>query len=448
MRAEKSFLVLALIFGICMVFLTPPFQAPDEFLHFLRSFRVASGHFCASFAPKQDWLFPASLVQVMDRFQPFPFHPEIRVRLSDFQGLWTLSLQEPPTAAFPMGPYLFMPYVPQAIGIFFGKLLGLSPLVLLYLGRLSNLFFWVGLTYQAIKITPIFKWMFCLLALIPMSIFLAASLSYDTFTNGICFLWIALCLRYALGKEERIDTRQVITILSISLAVALSKHAYVLLALLFFLIPMKKFGSIKRYLLSLLSLLLLNGLTFFSWFFTVVLPKHAAVGSPAFEGKLSQIFHPISFTLTLLKNLQWQSIPLLQQFLGVLGWLDTPLPSFLYFYLCGLLLLVACYDHDDGIDLNRGKKLLLALTWIATTTLMLTAIFLAWKQDSSGLITGVQGRYFIPLSPLPFFMLYNRRLQPAMGERGLRGLVILGVLPSLLVTSWTLLHRYYLSWGV
>src|SRR4051812_35126073 len=39
----KFFLAVSLIFGICFILLTPPFQVPDEFSHFFRAWQISEG---------------------------------------------------------------------------------------------------------------------------------------------------------------------------------------------------------------------------------------------------------------------------------------------------------------------------------------------------------------------------------------------------------------------
>ena len=38
------FLRIALAFGVILALLTPPFQSPDEHLHFYRALQIADGH--------------------------------------------------------------------------------------------------------------------------------------------------------------------------------------------------------------------------------------------------------------------------------------------------------------------------------------------------------------------------------------------------------------------
>jgi uncharacterized membrane protein len=87
--------------------------------------------------------------------------------------------------------YTPIPYTPQVLGILVGKIFDASPLMLFYFARIFNLLFFLALAYWAIKITPIHKWVFCLLCLTPTNVFQIASASVDAFTFGICFLLIA-----------------------------------------------------------------------------------------------------------------------------------------------------------------------------------------------------------------------------------------------------------------
>ena len=42
-QPEKAFLVLALIFGIAILCINPPFQVPDEQVHFYKSYALTDG---------------------------------------------------------------------------------------------------------------------------------------------------------------------------------------------------------------------------------------------------------------------------------------------------------------------------------------------------------------------------------------------------------------------
>ncbi len=222
---EKTYFILAMIFGLSMVFITPPFQVPDEFNHFFRAYQVSEGTLVSQ---KQDarlgGSLPKSLPTTATPYRALPFHAENKQSIDDIFNSFNIPLNKsdrvfvdfPNTAL-----YSPVPYLPQALGVSSGKIFQASPLILLYLGRLSNLFVWIILIFIAIRITPIYKWLFMLLALTPMSLFLAASLSADCFTNAIAFLAIAMFLYYAFANEKMINTGCFLKILAITLLIYL-----------------------------------------------------------------------------------------------------------------------------------------------------------------------------------------------------------------------------------
>ncbi len=65
---EKAYLILALVFGLLLVFITPPFQVPDEDQHIYRSYQLAEFNIF-----QYDSTVPDSLVKLSDTFQQNEF---------------------------------------------------------------------------------------------------------------------------------------------------------------------------------------------------------------------------------------------------------------------------------------------------------------------------------------------------------------------------------------
>ena len=76
-----------------------------------------------------------------------------------------------------------------------------APLAMLYLARVANLIVYLLLAAAAVRLAPIHKWTLAMVALMPMSVYLAASLSADAMTLGLSLLVVALTLNLALGSE-------------------------------------------------------------------------------------------------------------------------------------------------------------------------------------------------------------------------------------------------------
>ena len=152
------------------------------------------------------------------------------------------------------------------------------------MARLANLVVYVLMAAGAVRLVPIQKWTMAMVALMPMSLYLGASLSADAVTLGLSLLIVALTLNLALRCDKpgpRSNTvrgrvcpfvvpplggfsapippkggttnighcspRKAYLALGLLLTLlALSKQAYVGLAGLFLLVPGKRFSSPGR----------------------------------------------------------------------------------------------------------------------------------------------------------------------------------------------------------
>jgi uncharacterized membrane protein len=89
-----------------------------------------------------------------------------------------------------------------------------------------------------------------------------------------------------------------------------------------------------------------------------------------------------------------------RQTVGVLGWLDTPLPEPFYRLAWGLLLAAMLVDPFRQARVAVGTRLLYLAVFVLTFTGVLLALYLAWSEVGAVNVGSVQGRYFVPLIPL------------------------------------------------
>ncbi|MDR2545569.1 MAG: DUF2142 domain-containing protein [Methanobrevibacter sp.] len=101
-----------------------------------------------------------------------------------------------------------LPYLGVAFVIKIGGLFNCSPLFLLYFGRFVNLLIYIVLVYFGIKVVPIGKYMFLLLALMPMSLYLSSSVSADSLNLALSFFTICLFLNLAF-KDDKIHKKDI-----------------------------------------------------------------------------------------------------------------------------------------------------------------------------------------------------------------------------------------------
>ncbi|MGH9194808.1 MAG: DUF2142 domain-containing protein, partial [Acidimicrobiia bacterium] len=197
--------MLAGLFGVAYSILSPPFQGPDEHHHLYRAYQVSRGQVVATRIPGGvGGQIPDDIAEVGEMFSELRHRPEEKVsgdqiitNLFDRPGTGGTTQAHFEGAAL----YSPVPYLPQAIAIRVGRGLGLPPLILMYLGRFADLAMWIALVTIALHVAPIGRWALLVLALTPMSVFIAGTLSVDPVTNGLSIVWDALFLR--MRRETR-----------------------------------------------------------------------------------------------------------------------------------------------------------------------------------------------------------------------------------------------------
>jgi uncharacterized membrane protein len=451
---EKRFVVLAAIFGLLFVFLTPMFQVPDEPNHAFRIFQISQGGIAAV---KRDGdvggEVPASLLLIATEATPLVLDKSNRVRLADSRRLLMAApdLDKHQFVSFPnTALYSPVPYLPAAAGVVAGNQLGLSALALCYLGRIGNLFAWLLLVAFAVRATPVYKWLFVALALLPMSLFEAASLSADAVTNGLAFLTIALFFKCAFDSRTVVGRKEILMLAGATALLSLSKNAYFLATGLFLLIPIAKLGSRRRQTTVFALLVGVNLLALWAHLgdtagnLRLLETRLSPYPDSDHVRQLQFIFADIPGYLEMLaRTASHQFRALSWQFIGIFGWLDAPLPGVLV--LVGFCLLAFCglFESRQDVELRYRDKLILASYAIGTSALVATMVYMSWSSVGATEVEGLQGRYFIPVAPAFFALLHNRSTRLPGWASQLPRIMTVGIITLLLAATVTLAHRYY-----
>ncbi len=455
---EGIFLWLGLLTGVTYLLVTPPFQVPDEQVHFFRAYQLSQGHVVAEHLDGQTGgHLPTSVPETVDRLlAPLAGRPEEKVDLEALTRLMTLPLNRAETrfVAFESSAvYSPIPYLPQVLGLSIGKLFDLSPLALLYLARFSSLVVAVSLICLAIRTVPILKWSYFLIAVSPMAMFQMASVSADGFTIGIALLVSALLARCAFSAAT-VTSGRLLVLTAAATLLTLSKQ-YLLIPLLYFMIPWEKVGSPRRYVAYFLVLIGGCALGLGAWL-ALVRSVYVPVGwvpgvDPAAQAR-AILSSPLAFL-----QLAWTdylgSMPgYVDQMTGrYLGWVDTELPLALIRSHQGLLVLTAVLDARAGIRVTWTQRGVALAVLCANMLLVSTLLYLSNNPVGAGTLVGIQGRYFIPLLPLFLLVLHNGRLgvsneklEPGQvaGIYSRTAICLYAILVSL-VTIHTLVERYY-----
>ncbi len=312
------------------------------------------------------------------------------------------STMHPPVVTTPFA------YVPQALGIGLARLLGLGSVILLYLGRLGNLLFFVGMTWLAMRRLPFGKEVLFGVALLPMTLHLSASFSYDVMIMACIFCLTAICLDLAFQKER--VTWQDVAVLMVLMAVSgPCKMVYAVMMGLCLLIPVRKFGGWGRWALSALAvggawavaMYLVNSQTI-ATYATETESYVQWAGEPGYS--LTLLLHqPVQAVRMFYQTILWQAAYYHQTMIGAyLGNLDPVLdvPYLLVLLFMAGLLVLSMKKPGESLALNGGRRIWVGVLCAGCAAATMLSMLIAWTPLSSNVINGVQGRYFLPFLPV------------------------------------------------
>jgi len=369
-------------------------------------------------------------------------HTKEKVRLNDVFSLLHLPLEDRiKSNDYFRNELSPIAYIPQILGIELGKAFNLSPLIFMYLGRIMNLAAWIFLVFTAIKTTPIFKWLFCLLALSPMSLFQSASLSKDSFTIGASFLVISLSLQYAFDETKTVRIRDLFLLFFLTTLVFITKQYCFFLYLLFLLIPIRKIGSKKKYFAAFILPISLGVLAFVAW-----ISSTRDISSFLHSNQQLHFIltHPSQYTFVILETILREGKDYLEGFIGRLGWLDTPLPQFLRFFYGTMLVFIALNEKAERVVIGFKQKMIIFFAFIFGLLLLFTGPYLFWNPVGESFVKFLQGRYFIPVGTLFFLLLYNQKIGFfRRNDRWIGMTVHMTLILMLTSTSCVIFNRYY-----
>lgn len=422
-------LVVGVIFGGSMVFLTPPFNAPDELGHWRRSYHCSLGQVYAS--RKGDMVgceLPTLLSEIyVTTVSPAQTDAELRISAEKLRKALAIPLDPARVQFFPFVPmarYSPVPYLPAAAAIAMGRQAGLGPLNLFYLGRAGTLTGYLLLVAAAVWLMPVHRWTLVLLALMPMSIFLAASLSPDALSIALLFLGIAMILRLVL-RPQKAGRGSLWLLLGVLVLVGLAKPGYVAISLLCMLIPKEKFSDprqgwwIRGLLVGLPLAVSVAWIVSLPGLFSVPVRPSADMKAQA----QWMLEHPWTYTQLMMEKItEWK---LYSRVIATLGWNSVFFKGVYYTIYWAALLASAVLDGGrDDLRLPIGTRIASVAVYFLIMIAIATLTYLTWHDVGTLELSGIQSRYFVPILPLLLLPLrgpagwassrFSRLLVPAM----------------------------------
>jgi len=425
-RPEFVFAAMALVAGALLALAMPPGAAPDETRHLSRVYVMSEGFFGVPGMKPPRIRIPKSIPELYRAIEGEDFRHPPRHTIGEMLDFLDQPLDpERRVGIANAGTYTPIVYLPHLAGVAPGRWLGLSPAALVYLGRFTSLFAWVALTALAIRLAPARQWTLVLLALTPMSLASAASISGDPMTNAAALLFTVFVMRAICGSGA-LAAGEVAALLGAALFVGVAKPGYWPLALAALAIPPARSGGRTRQLAIAAGLAAAIAVPSLAW----IAFAHQSGSAPSVAGsdpvaQLGLVLgDPLAFAGILARTLAQMAPAYWSSFVGELGPLIVKLPA-IFYGLWALALVVAIAADGPPAAVDHKGRAWLGVVFALSIATMFTMAYLGWNPVGARVIRGVQGRYWAPAVPMLVFALPAwRRPLPAALRAALLGVAV------------------------
>lgn len=396
-RPERIFLITVPVVALFFIIAMPTFKNHDELFHWYRVYEVSTGHLIERTSGTE---MPESVRQIATDDWTSINYGTIKNELgTDLNKQETNKIYSETDAV-----YSFVQYIPQAIGAFICRIIVQKPMLIAYAARLFNLIFATIMLYWAIKLIPFGKKILLACAYIPIAIEGFASLSPDTMTISIAFLFIAYVLKLAFDEKSKVGKKEISLLSIMALVIALSKIVYIPLVGLMFIIPKEKFkNKTNKNKIIVLSIICVVAVAVNLIWLKVASTylQNFREGDSSYQVKYV-LQNPINYMNTMLHTANTNAENYLRTtFGGDLGWGELTKLNALVPYVIALIFMgTTILDNSIKEKFKKHQKVIILLITLAILGLIFTSLYVQWTSVKATSIAGIQGRYFIPILPL------------------------------------------------
>jgi len=461
------FAITSLIFGLLFVLLVPPFQNPDEYTHFTRSYEVSELKISHKYRQGSVYIkgseLPSSIYNTNKKTRLYhkqgqPDVPQAKkYTWEETEKAADIPLSKShkevyDTNAFPA--YVPLIYIPQAAVIKILNFINTPIIYMLYAVRFVNLIVWIVLAALSLHILRPSKRKLALagILLIPMFIAQAASPGVDGLLTGLTLLFLAI-VSNVIFEKEKLSHKKLITLTGILTLMVMAKPVYIAFGLLVFIIPTRWRGL--RSFIYKSFIVVLPFVVYVAWSLLTkekgsIYVEGVAISNADPSAQAAYIIpHFFNFVEPFVNTLAlgwgdgigWSLI-------GTFGKLDTPLP--LMFIVLGYILVFAGIfaGVNEREEIHNRKNLYtnkLALLTLLALVIYTVGVYLSMYIFSTPprtkVITGVQGRYLLPI--LPMLTLFITKHLVTLRERAYVAVMTLIPLTLLVASVIIIFLRYY-----
>ena len=381
-------IVISLLIGIVFSITITINNQLDEKRHFLAAYSISIGRFNLKEAGAEETV--AEMPRMLNQkciIKCFNIYPTKNI-ITNFEGK---EVEDTPC------DYFALSYIPSALGIFIARTLGGSIADIYITGRIFCLIGYTIAIYYALKMFRTKKNIIFAIFFLPMLLALASVYSPDGIGVAISALFIAYCLK--LREEEHIDIKKILKLVLIfALLLTVKSIGYIGLALIIFILPIKKIlKENKKYILVFLIALIIVLLLFSTAFVNVI---HGEADSRSLGSGNNKQFNyilnnPLEYAKVLIRHLKY-----ILTDLKSLHFINAPMFfRQTYNYIGDILLVYLIFlgITDNSEQYKLRTRFVFILTFIIFLSIISTLMYLSYTKLGSNIIVGYQQRYMFPV---------------------------------------------------
>lgn len=304
-------------------------------------------------------------------------------------------------------------YIPGSLAVAICRLVQAPYQMLLIAGRMANYIAFLLLMVICNQVAPDLRMAIWAIAALPSTVWLAASYSYDGWNLGFSMLFICYMWRITTYRKN-VGIRELIGFALLLVAFAPIKYIYVILALLIFAIPLDHWQNLKGIVAGVIIAFIGLVIAMRSRLQEVIqLLMTSTSDTRGLEQGLSGesytvsyvIRHPLQVILTFAKTFYTDAETMIERLL-VGEFHSGYVPGYLTMVLGILFVILMLYSTRESLPkrdrINHSKiaiwvyRLVFVLGIFAVYGSFLF-LYSYYNKDQIGVISGVQGRYFLPI---------------------------------------------------
>ena len=392
-KIEKIFTAIVIPLGMLYLFSVVPYQVPDEDAHIKRAWDISKGNIISEISDNgdSDIIVPKFLIEnKIDKYKDLDKYLNENTDYTD--GVETFTGAQ---------AYMATMYLPSSIVFFIARKIGINLLIAVYLARIANFIIFIIFAYFSIKIIPFGKLVMFVYLLTPMFLEQAASVSADSLTNTFLMFFIAYSL-YLFKTDVKLSKKHICLYALLCIFIGTAKYTYFpLIGIALLLLKKKDVEPKEKWLLTIISIV---GVTFIAIAVYLLSTKYVNTSQILIDGNVNPkeqmkwiLNNPIKyigyFFDTILNQIEFY----INSFLGYkLGFLNIQIKQFAIWVLA-ILMIFAPFLEKNEVELNKWEKLLFIGIFCIIFILIHVGLYLTWSPVGADMISGVPGRYYIPI---------------------------------------------------